>query len=319
MFRKTATVRRRRTFVVWTLCAAGALGAAGVHAASLTPTRPALMRQVQGARRNRFAYLQDGSEVLSYVREGRLVALPGNSHYMVKRGVEFPYARPEVKLFLERLSRQYSEECGEKLVVTSLVRPRDEQPRNSSPLSVHPTGMAMDLRIPGLRGCRSWLESTLLGLENAGVLEAAREHHPPHYHVVLFPQRYSTYLADKRSVAPADSVRLAAARSEVPAGAPKVYRVRAGDSLWDIAQQYGTTVADLRRLNGLHGSSLGTGQLLVVTRGSADAGRDYRVRPGDNLWQIAQRYGVSVRAIERANRLGSSSLEPGQVLAIPVR
>ena len=43
----------------------------------------------------------------------------------------------------------------------------------------------------------------------------------------------------------------------------------------------------------------------------------YRVRRGDNLSRIAQRHGVSVRALKRANGLRGSLIRPGQRLRIP--
>jgi hypothetical protein len=82
---------------------------------------------------------------------------------------------------------------GEKLIVTSLVRPTDLQPRNAHKLSVHPAGMAVDFRVPSTASERSWLEKALLGLENAGVLDVTREHTPPHYHVAVFPAEYVAY------------------------------------------------------------------------------------------------------------------------------
>ncbi len=101
--------------------------------------------------------------------------------------MSFSYARPEVKTFLEQLSCAYHAACGEPLVVTSLVRPISRQPWNASPISVHPTGMAVDLRRSDRHGCRQWLESTLLALEGEGMIEATRERWPPHYHVAVFP------------------------------------------------------------------------------------------------------------------------------------
>ena len=68
---------------------------------------------------------------------------------------------------------------------------------NASPLSVHPTGMAADLRRSSRPACRAWLEKNLLTLEGKGVLEATKENHPPHYHVTLYPQPYMRYLASR--------------------------------------------------------------------------------------------------------------------------
>lgn len=221
------------------------------EAASLTPTRPALLRQVSQARSHGFTYASTSADVSRLLRSGELVSLPGNRDYWVKSSVKLPYARPEVKLFVERLSKQYRDACGEKLVVTSLVRPKNLQPPNSSPLSVHPTGMALDLRVSGSRACRSWLESALIGLEASGTLEAARERRPPHYHVVLFPRQYVRYVSAKTG--------------EVPAQAQvATYRVRSGDSLWTIARRHDTTVRDIQRANNLRGTRIKPSQVLKV-------------------------------------------------------
>lgn len=228
-----------------------------VDAASLAPSRSGLMRQVRQARSHGYTHLQNEGQVRDFVARGLLVRLPGNSDYEVKATVPFPYARPEVELFVERLSAQYRQACGEKLVVTSLTRPKNRQPRNSSPLSVHPTGMAMDLRVSWRRSCRSWLERTLLGLESSGVLEAARERYPPHYHVVLFPQPYVDYLETRLGV-----------HAELPPGTeesrPFEYRVRRGDNLWRIARRHGTTVYRLKTANGIRSNLLRPGQVLHI-------------------------------------------------------
>ncbi|HSL82015.1 MAG TPA: DUF5715 family protein, partial [Thermoanaerobaculia bacterium] len=224
------------------------------EAASLIPTRPALLRQVHAARDHDFTYLETTGDVARFVRQGHLVALPGNRDYLVKHTVSLPYARPAVKLFVERLSAQYRAACGERLVVTSLVRPKSRQPRNSSPLSVHPTGMALDLRVSGNQRCRRWIESALIGLEAKGVIEAARERYPPHYHVVVFPRQYGEYVAAK--------LGRGGEREQRPSVI--AYRVRPGDSLWTIARRHGTTVQSLQQANGLRSSRIRPSQVLQV-------------------------------------------------------
>lgn len=225
-----------------------------LDAASLRPSRPSLLRQVYAAHDHGYPYARSSREVQDLVSRGHLVRLAGNEDYALKERMSFPYARREVRLFIERLSHQYRSRCGEKLTVTSLVRPRSRQPRNASPLSVHPTGMAMDLRVSWKRGCRAWLEGTLIQLEKAGVLEAARERYPPHYHVVLFPRPYRDYVE-----------QLTGEQVLVDTGVD-AYRVQRGDNLWRIARRHGITVERIREANDLHGNLIKAGQVLAIPR-----------------------------------------------------
>src|SRR4030095_16258018 len=138
-----------------------------LSAQSLLGSRTSLLRQNEAAREHDFTYLRTSSDVREFASRGLLVRLRGNSDYQLASGyVSFPYARPEVKVFIERLANQYRDACGERLVVTSLTRPLTRQPPNASHLSVHPTGMAADLRRSSRSSCREWLESTLLALED---------------------------------------------------------------------------------------------------------------------------------------------------------
>jgi len=43
------------------------------------------------------------------------------------------------------------------------------------------------------------------------------------------------------------------------------HRVRRGDSLWEIATKYGTSISRLRAMNGLSGDTLRIGQVLKVS------------------------------------------------------
>ena len=55
--------------------------------------------------------------------------------------------------------------------------------------------------------------------------------------------------------------------AKAPRGRPGIYHVRSGDTLWSLAQKYGTTVERLKAMNGLHGRkarALSLGQALAV-------------------------------------------------------
>lgn len=95
------------------------------------------------------------------------------------------------------------------------------------------------------------------------------------------------------------------------------YTVRAGDSLWLIANRYGTTVEAIKRLNGLTSDLLNIGQVLKIPSDQNMPYIEYTVRPGDTLWILSRRYETTVDAIKRLNGLTSDLLNIGQVLRIP--
>ena len=190
-------------------------GATLADEARLGGSVASMRRQYAVAKQNDYTFLRTPAQVRKFVREDRLVPLESSNDLLVNR-VSFPYARPAVVLFVERLARQYREATGERLVVTSLTRPLSRQPRNAHELSVHPAGMAVDLRIPTSAAGRRWLESTLMSLEARGLLDATRERRPPHYHVAVFPDRYGAYVEAvmEREASRANGVEVA----EAPAG-----------------------------------------------------------------------------------------------------
>lgn len=224
--------------------------ATGVAAqVSLVGGRGSLDRQNMAAHAHDYSYLRTGAQVERFVEAGYLVpVVPDEFEF---GNVSFPYARPEVQLFLSRLGRQYRKACSEDLVVTSLTRPDSRQPRNASTRSVHPTGMAIDLRKSHSRDCRTWLEKVLLSLEGSGILEATRERWPPHYHIALFPTAYTDYVerVTGQAVALVQSLK---------------YEVREGDNLWTLARRYNTTIDAIQEANRLRRSVIYPGQELTI-------------------------------------------------------
>ena len=95
------------------------------------------------------------------------------------------------------------------------------------------------------------------------------------------------------------------------------YIVQPGDSLWLIAQRYGTTVDAIRSLNGLTGTLIDVGQVLKIPSSNTRPYIEYTVRPGDTLWLISRRYNTTVDDIKRLNGLTSDMLSIGQMLRIP--
>ena len=103
------------------------------------------------------------------------------------------------------------------------------------------------------------------------------------------------------------------------------YTVRSGDTLWGVAHKFGVSVPQLADANGLSTKSgLTTGDRLKIPgkggSSSSDTNRmTYKVRRGDTLSEIADKFNVSVRELMTWNRLRqSSSLRTGQRLVVYV-
>lgn len=98
------------------------------------------------------------------------------------------------------------------------------------------------------------------------------------------------------------------------------YTVRPGDTLWNIAQRFNTTVDAIKILNNLNSDILRVGQILNIPaelEESATRILPYTVRYGDTLWSIAKRFNTNVEEIKRLNHLTTNMIYAGQTLMIP--
>ncbi len=101
----------------------------------------------------------------------------------------------------------------------------------------------------------------------------------------------------------------------------RVHRVRSGQNLSTIARRYGTSVSQIKRLNGLRSNRILVGQRLKV-RGRARSvastkyKRYHRVRRGENLTLIARKYGTSVSRLQKMNGLRKGRIYVGQKLRL---
>jgi membrane-bound lytic murein transglycosylase D len=127
---------------------------------------------------------------------------------------------------------------------------------------------------------------------------------------------------------------------------PTHYRVRKGDTLYSVADDFDVPVEKLRKWNHLRGNSLAPGRTLVIykpvsgggaeeasegdsgssekpaahsskkTGGKASASKYHKVKKGETLSSIASSYNTSVAALRRDNGKMAANLHPGDVLVI---
>ena len=121
-----------------------------------------------------------------------------------------------------------------------------------------------------------------------------------------------------------------ATQAVATSAAPAVYTVAAGDTVSNIAEQFGLSTASVLALNGLSWkSTIFAGQVLALTNApvkttgtpapTSTAGR-YVITKGDTISGLAAGFGVSAQALLDENGLSRSSIiYPGQTIVIPGR
>lgn len=182
-----------------------AVSAASLGASELSGSPASMVHQHAVAVEADYTFIRNPAEVSKLVDKGSLVRIDATERVALSK-VSFPFARPEVAALINHLSRAYFDATGNRLVITSLTRPGALQPRNAHKLSVHPAGMAVDLRIPADPSDRAELERLLLALEGENMVDVTRERTPPHYHVAVFAEQYVPYAARLDSIVRADSI-----------------------------------------------------------------------------------------------------------------
>jgi hypothetical protein len=230
--------------------------------ASLHGSKASVEKMYDFALRYHYPFYLTPTNVDQAVAQGRLVPLPGDSTYELTRGVGFSYATREAKEFVTLFAPQYLAACGTPLTVTSAARPLSRQPHNANPHSVHPTGIAVDIRRPPPGPCLQWVRGALADLEAKGVIEATEEHHPVHLHVAVLaapgarlrlPDLTHGLVVARQSTAP--SVVVARQQPATPSlvmvpqpATPSIWTMSSGDVLlWPTSVMTTAAVAGAHR------------------------------------------------------------------------
>ncbi|MFP4364842.1 MAG: LysM peptidoglycan-binding domain-containing protein [Spirochaetia bacterium] len=152
-------------------------------------------------------------------------------------------------------------------------------------------------------------------------------------HYSLTPPMVSDYYLKVPSIY-ADAVRTTLQSNRFRLMRFYLYTVQSGDTLYALANHYGTSVSMIRRYNtGVTPRALQLGQRIVIpalrevepyraelVEEIRDFTDEYIVKPGDTLWSISREYGTSVEAIARQNSLGVNSIiREGMRLQVPSR
>ncbi|MBU8688416.1 LysM peptidoglycan-binding domain-containing protein [Priestia megaterium] len=116
------------------------------------------------------------------------------------------------------------------------------------------------------------------------------------------------------------------------------YTVKSGDTLYRIAKNNGTSVQQLKEWNNLSSHLIYVNQVLKISgTGTVSSSpsapvqektnetqaspapsnsKSYKVQPGDTMWSVAQRYGISISQLKQWNNLSSNTIYINQVLQV---
>jgi len=143
----------------------------------------------------------------------------------------------------------------------------------------------------------------------------------PEQLALAMPARTSTTSVSRESQPSAAIGTPTATPLPTPTPEPQ-YRVHVvgwGDTLLGIALAYGVPMEAIVAANDLQDNTIYLGQELRIPAPAIPVGaKKYTVQPGDSLFTIAERFGVDVSELMRANNLTNGYyLQVGQVLVIP--
>lgn len=155
------------------------------------------------------------------------------------------------------------------------------------------------------------------------------------YLLIPVPQNKSHYYTYKTSNYSSSKKkrRSRAIVKNVPGSKKIIHIVKAGETLGGIAEDYKTRASKIRAWNGIrYGRYIYPKQKLAIwvpedmeeikqkarkkivkNQGS---GSYYTVRRGDTLWDIAKKYGLSIRDLKKMNNMRSSFIKPGKKLKV---
>ena len=103
------------------------------------------------------------------------------------------------------------------------------------------------------------------------------------------------------------------------------YKVKKGDTLYDLAKKYDTTVSDIKKRNNLQSNLIKPKQTIYIPKTGIGGGSKkklseniiHKVEAGDTLIELSKKYGTDVETIKLANNLRNSNIRIGENLIIP--
>lgn len=103
-----------------------------------------------------------------------------------------------------------------------------------------------------------------------------------------------------------------------------MYTVKAGESVWSVANKHHITMDQLIEWNNIKNNFIYPGQQVIVKKGSsqktnqqAPAGsKTYTVKSGESVWGVADSHGITMAQLIEWNNIKNNFIYPGQTLIV---
>lgn len=101
-----------------------------------------------------------------------------------------------------------------------------------------------------------------------------------------------------------------------------MHQVRAGESVWSISHKYGISMNDFIKWNKIKNNLIHPGQQVIIKQPASTSKpapkpstpATYKVKAGDSVWGICEKYGLSVSKFVQWNKIKNNTIHPGQVM-----
>ena len=138
----------------------------------------------------------------------------------------------------------------------------------------------------------------------------------------ITPEQWAKYAnpgGKPSAVTPSKPAAPASAKPAVKPASGTKYTVQAGDNLSAIASRFGVPISAISGYRSGNPNVIYPGEVLTINGAASNpkpAKRTYTVQPGDSLWGISQKLGVSMNAISGYRSGNPNVIYPGEVLTI---
>ena len=102
------------------------------------------------------------------------------------------------------------------------------------------------------------------------------------------------------------------------------YTVKAGESVWSVANKNGITMDQLIEWNNIKNNFIYPGQQVIVKKGSSQStnqqsvtgSKTYTVKSGESVWGVADSHGITMAQLIEWNNIKNNFIYPGQTLIV---